>query len=73
MPSKDVSKPHASYDDWKGSVVTLHLSNNKILRKVLVLELWMTIAGPPLALQCKHGVQIINVPYEKVMYYTIHS
>jgi len=73
MPSEDPSKPFAGYDDWKGSVVTLLLSNGKALRKVKVLDLWMTPMGPPLALQCKYGAQTINVPFEKVMYYTIHS
>jgi len=73
MPTSDSSKPLATYEDWKGSVLTLYLNNSKALRKIEVLDLWMTAMGPPLALRCKYRTQIINVPYEKVMYYIIHD
>lgn len=68
-----MTKPHASYEDWKDSKVTLHLSNGDILAEVIVIDLWMTAAGPPLALACIFGIAIINVPFERVMYYQIHT
>ena len=73
MPERDLSKPLATYENWKGSVLTLYLNNGKVLRKIEVLDLWMTAMGPPLALRCKYRTQEINIPYEKVMYYIIHN
>lgn len=64
-------KPHGSYDDWKGSTNDLHLSNGDILIDAEVIDLWMAPSGQPHALACLHKSQVINVPFDKIMWYVI--
>jgi len=64
-------KPLASYEDWKGAVVTLYLADGKSLQKVEVIDLWMHPNGSPHELTVKHRGQNLCVPYLRVMYYKI--
>lgn len=66
-------KPLVNYEDWKGAVVGLYLSNGKKLANVLVLDLWMNPSAHPhsMKIQVPRMKRPVNIHFDKVMYYEV--